>query len=1077
MKKSKLFVVLFILGTFALGLNWAISSGKKSEREQRNLVDTRIDNLNYWVKAAEAGLVPFNPEVKIKPAVFTGSEIVAYGVLTEDSPDVPVTGINSTQSENSIFVSPNDANMVLNSNNSTPNPPGGIYGANDLYTFDAGETWEGEVQGAGGSNSGDPTTAIGLNNRWYVNYISNPGGMGISYSDDQGDAWTVETVAPNPGSLADKNHMWIDNSPSSAYEGNLYVAWTNFGGGDDTEIGLSYSSDNGQSWTLNSNISGAVNAGSHNQGVNLSTGPNGEVYAVWAIYDGWPTDESAIGFAKSLDGGVSWDPATRVITNIRGIRNSGTGKNMRVNSFPVATVDNSNGPDRGAIYITWANIGTPGVNTGSDMDIYVIKSTDDGANWTTPVRVNQDESGQGKQHYFPWITCDPSNGVLSVVFYDDRNVSSSQIEVYCANSEDGGDTWEDFKVSDVSSTPAPIPGLASGYFGDYIGITAQDGWVYPTWTDNRSGTAMTYVSPYQTNPLNRPKNLTGSVTFETGAVDLIWTYETGENFLYFNLYRDGDFLTTVDDTVYTDMLPDYGLYTYQVTAAYTEDMESGSTGTEVQWGDAHISVSPVSLYEHLVVDSQSTQYLTVINTGQLDLDYSISAFVGDKRSVNEYCDAMGGGDEYISRVQVGDIDNASGSNFYRDYTEFTTNMRTGESYSITVTNGKPYEQDYCGAWIDWDGNGVFDEEMIVFNGSPGNGPYTATIIPPVGSKTGETVMRIRIRYNGDLFPCGNTQYGEVEDYGINIQGWLDINPVNGTILPGDTSFVAVHFDATDMDPGMYSATAKFTSNDPVASEVDVDIMLQISQMVASITADKYAVCVGENAQLSTTVAGPSDNLSYSWYSVPEGFTAETMDVLVAPEVSTWYYVIVADTSGNTATDSVYIEAYPLPVIDLGADSSVCGVNTLVLDAGNPGSTYLWSTGETTQTIEISTNEVYGEMVYSVEVTNATSCTNSGERTITWVNCTGVDELNRNMNLSVYPNPNNGEFSLQLNALQDETVDIFVLNELGAVIYSKENISVREALTLTINLQEHAQGIYSVVVRSEKGVINKKVVVK
>ena len=246
MKKSKLFIVLVLLGTFALGLNWAISSGKKSEREQRNLVDTRIDNINYWVKAAEKGLIPFNPEVKTKPAIFTGSGLVAYGVLTEDSPDVPVTGINSTQSENSVFVSPNDANMVLNSNNSTQNPVGSLYGANDFYTFDAGETWDGEVQGAGTGNSGDPTTAIGLNNRWYVNYISNSGGMGISYSDDQGEEWTVEAVAPNPGGLADKNHMWIDNSPTSAYEGNLYVAWTNFGGRDDTEIGLSYSSDNGQ---------------------------------------------------------------------------------------------------------------------------------------------------------------------------------------------------------------------------------------------------------------------------------------------------------------------------------------------------------------------------------------------------------------------------------------------------------------------------------------------------------------------------------------------------------------------------------------------------------------------------------------------------------------------------------------------------------------------------------------------------------------------------------------------------------------------------------------------------------------
>ena len=351
MKKNKLFFLIVLLGMLAFGLNWAVSSGKMDERERRSKVDTRIDNSKYWVKMAEAGYIPFNPDVKVKPGVFKGTKIKAFSVLTEDSPDVPVTDINSTQSENSIFVDPNDNFTVLNSNNSTPNPVSGIYGANDLYSFDAAETWEGEVQGAGGSNSGDPTTAIGLNGRWYVNYISNPGGMGVSYSDNQGQSWTTKTVAPNPGDLADKNHMWIDNSPDSPYEGNVYVAWTNFGGADDAEISISVSTDDGVTWSTGVPISYAVNAGSHNQGVNIQTGPNGEVYVIWGIYDGWPTDESAIGMAKSMDGGVTWEPAVRIIDNIRGIRTSETSKNQRVNSFPVCAVDISNGADEGAIYV------------------------------------------------------------------------------------------------------------------------------------------------------------------------------------------------------------------------------------------------------------------------------------------------------------------------------------------------------------------------------------------------------------------------------------------------------------------------------------------------------------------------------------------------------------------------------------------------------------------------------------------------------------------------------------------------------------------------------------------------------
>jgi hypothetical protein len=234
--------------------------------------------------------------------------------------------------------------------------------------------------------------------------------------------------------------------------------------------------------------------------VNIHTGPDGEVYVLFAVYDSWPSDETALGFAKSFDGGVTFAPATRIITNIRGIRTTETSKNQRVNSFPSMTVDISNGPNRGTIYAVWTNIGVPGVNQGPDIDVYMIKSTDQGATWSLPSKINQDPSGLGKEHYFPWITCDPSFGTLSVIFYDDRNVSSSQCEVYCANSSDGGDTWEDFKVSDVAFTPSPIPGLAGGYMGDYLGISAFNRMVYPCWTDNRMGNCMTFVSPYVTGP-------------------------------------------------------------------------------------------------------------------------------------------------------------------------------------------------------------------------------------------------------------------------------------------------------------------------------------------------------------------------------------------------------------------------------------------------------------------------------------------------------------------------------------------------------------------------------------------------
>ena len=75
-----------------------------------------------------------------------------------------------------------------------------------------------------------------------------------------------------------------------------------------------------------------------------------------------------------------------------------------------------------------------------------------------------------------------------------------------------------------------------------------------------------------------------------------------------------------------------------------------------------------------------------------------------------------------------------------------------------------------------------------------------------------------------------------------------------------------------------------------------------------------------------------------------------------------YYVFVTDTAGCTGVDSINVTVNPMPVVNLGNDTAFCDGNSLILDAGNSGATYVWQNGVTApyfnQTFTANTTGTY-----------------------------------------------------------------------------------------------------------------------
>jgi hypothetical protein len=140
-----------------------------------------------------------------------------------------------------------------------------------------------------------------------------------------------------------------------------------------------------------------------------------------------------------------------------------------------------------------------------------------------------------------------------------------------------------------------------------------------------------------------------------------------------------------------------------------------------------------------------------------------------------YCDLKGGNvnDEYIQNVTLGTINNNSGTvNGYEDFTNLSTSLNKGTSYTLTITpkwTGTKYNEGYA-VWIDYNQDSDFNDsgEQVWTKTPSKTSPVNASFVIPTTSKLGKTRMRVAMSYNAVPTSCGTFDYGEVEDYSVII---------------------------------------------------------------------------------------------------------------------------------------------------------------------------------------------------------------------------------------------------------------------------------------------------------------------
>ncbi|MCK4678632.1 MAG: T9SS type A sorting domain-containing protein, partial [Bacteroidales bacterium] len=300
----------------------------------------------------------------------------------------------------------------------------------------------------------------------------------------------------------------------------------------------------------------------------------------------------------------------------------------------------------------------------------------------------------------------------------------------------------------------------------------------------------------------------------------------------------------------------------------------------------------------------------------------------------------------------------------------------------------------------------------------------------------------------------------------------------GEILEGqETSEISVVWN--EPGEGMLILTE---TNDETLCEATVDFPVTVNEVPAPLINGTDDVCQGESDIMYNTsfIEGHTYEWSITGGVITAGANANEVTV-------TWEEVgegglVVTETISETGcmeTGSMTVNVNPLPTINLN-DTTMCHNHIITLDAGNPDAqSWEWSTGETTQTIEVDSSGVgfSGIKNISVIVTSANDCVSEKSIVVTIDDCSGIAENLYKLDVNLFPNPNTGTFTIELKAEQNDLLNLKIIDARGAVVFEEKNVHLMGVHTKNLSLNDLQEGIYYLLINSDKVHVVKKVVIQ
>jgi len=457
------------------------------------------------------------PGTEINISTGSGTQTEAHNVVVPGQPDRMAAGANNA--EHAAFVSTDGGSSwikrALPSLLTTPDGPQvGILAGDPMFAADVlGNIWYGELT----LNSSPASPARIVVNR-------------IAAGDTNFRPQTVGLPRRTAGQQ-DKPLMTIDNGPGSPTFGRLYVVW------DEPTPGGGIAVVMVQCDTRPGGISNPANCdspGAWSQPVtvfgpgslifpDVTVVPDGRVFVTWWDYSGINAIRGAVCNPSAADCTQfgAWNGQSRNVALL-----DATGglpvpfacptpaqPGGRVSPQPHVEADDSTGPNSGRVYVVWSDlragsgstrcaIGAPPSLSQMTWDSQVASAPGalpggDAASSAvgTPLLTDGEAGGQpNSDDWYPWLAVDQTTGLAWASLYSSREDAFRRLTHYYARGvQPDGPGHLIGPLDRASGAPsdfgnAPCCAFGNDY-GDYEGLDATNGLVFPVWTDRRDGGA------------------------------------------------------------------------------------------------------------------------------------------------------------------------------------------------------------------------------------------------------------------------------------------------------------------------------------------------------------------------------------------------------------------------------------------------------------------------------------------------------------------------------------------------------------------------------------------------------------